>query len=103
MNPENFHDNENDISFEEQDDLLCLLYTKIASAVDKRQKFAILFSGISKEKDEAGEGYSAIITDDQFKILLENFLLWCENLERYEKCQEINKTILKLNKWIEKN
>jgi hypothetical protein len=45
----------------------------------------------------------AVITDDQYDVLLRNYLLWCEDLERYEECEEINKTIKKLKQWIEKS
>ncbi len=96
MNPEELYDEEDDTPFEEKDRIWNLLYDKISEAVDRNQNFAILFSGLIKEKDEAGEGYSAVISEDQFGVLLRSYLVWCESLERYEKCEEINKTIKKL-------
>ena len=93
---------EDDIPFEEKDRIWSLIYQKISEAVKRRQNFAILFSGIIGEK-ELEEGYSAIITDDQYGILLENFLYWSEENERYELCIEINKTIKKLESWKRKN
>ena len=87
---------DDDVTFEEKDRIWNLIYDKISSAVDNQQNFAILFSGMIKEKDAAREGYSAIITDDQYELLLQNFLMWSESLERYEKCEEINRTIKKL-------
>jgi hypothetical protein len=46
------------------------------------------------------EGYSAIITKDQYEVLLRNFLMWTEEQERYELCVEVNKIIKKLESWI---
>ena len=89
---------DDDVPFEEKDRIWNLIYEKVSAAVDKQQNFAILFSGLIKEKDAAREGYSAIITDDQYELLLQNFLMWSEGLERYEKCEEINRTIKKLKK-----
>jgi hypothetical protein len=87
-----------DVPFEEKDRIWNLIYEKVSAAVDKHQNFAILFSGLIKEKEDAGEGYSAIITEDQYELLLQNFLMWSESLERYEKCEEINRTIKKIKK-----
>lgn len=98
MNSEDLYDQEDDVPFEEKDRIWSLLYEKISEAVEKKQNFAILFSGLIKEKDEIGEGYSAIITEDQYEALLRNYLIWCEDLERYEKCEEINRTIKKIKK-----
>ena len=94
---------DDDVPFEEKDRIWNLLYERISAAVDKQQNFALIFSGLIKEKDAAREGYSAIITDDQYELLLQNFLMWSESLERYEKCEEINRTIKKLKQWIKKN
>ena len=99
MNSEfSYGQDDDDVPFEEKDRIWNLIYEKVSAAVDKQQNFAILFSGLIKEKNDAGEGYSAIITDDQYELLLQNFLMWSESLERYEKCEEINKTIKKLKK-----
>ena len=99
MNSEfTYSQEDDDVPFEEKDKIWNLIYEKISAAVDKQQNFAIFFSGIIKEKDDVGENYSAIITEDQYELLLQNFLMWSESLERYEKCEEINKTIKKLKK-----
>ena len=99
MNSEfTYGQDDEDVPFEEKDRIWNLIYEKVSAAVDKQQNFAILFSGMIKEKDAAREGYSAIITDDQYELLLQNFLMWSEGLERYEKCEEINRTIKKLKK-----
>jgi len=96
LDPEDLYYEEEDTPFEEKDRIWGLLYDKISEAIEKKQNFAIIFSGLIKEKDEIGEGYSAIITEDQYEHLLRNYLLWCEDLERYEMCEEINKTIKKI-------
>jgi predicted oxidoreductase (fatty acid repression mutant protein) len=99
LNPEFLYgQDDDDVPFEEKDRIWNLIYEKVSAAVDKQQNFAILFSGMIKEKDSAREGYSAIITDDQYELLLQNFLMWSEGLERYEKCEEINRTIKKIKK-----
>jgi hypothetical protein len=99
LTSEKLYHPEDDISFEERDKVWSLIYSKILEAIKKRQNFAILFSGALKEK---GEGYSAIITDDQYQILLENFLLWSEEQERYEICLEVKKLIKELEQWKKK-
>ena len=88
-----------DIPFEERDKVWSLIYDRISEAIRKRQNFAILFSGSLREKNE---GYSAIITDDQYQILLENFILWSEEQERYEICLEVKKLIKELEQWKKK-
>lgn len=90
-------DIEDDVPFEEKDRIWNLIYEKVSEAVKRRQNFAILFSTLVGGKEE--EGYSAIITKDQYDILLRNFLMWSEEQERYELCVEINKVIKQLESW----
>ena len=92
---------EDDIPFEEKDKIWNIIYEKISEAVVKRQNFAILFSTAVGGNEK--EGYSAIITDDQYEILLKNFLMWSEEQERYEICIEVNKIIKELESWKKKN
>ena len=101
INSESYQDD--GIPFEERDKIWTLLYEKISAAVIQKQNFAVIFDGLISEKDDSGEGYSAIITYDQYEILLQNFLMWSEGLERYEKCIEAKKILNKLEKWKEKN
>lgn len=96
---ESYHPKE-DISFEEKDKVWSLIYEKVSESIKRKQNFAILFSGTLKDGEE---GYSAIITDDQYEILLENFLLWSEDQERYEICLEVKKIIKELKQWKKKN
>lgn len=100
MTPEKSYSPEDDISFEERDKVWSLIYERVSEAIKRRQNFAILFSGTLNEGEE---GYSAIITEDQFHILLENFLLWSEDQERYEICLEVKKIIKDLEQWKKKN
>jgi hypothetical protein len=92
---------EDDIPFEEKDRIWNLLFEKISEAVRRRQNFAILFS--TTVGGNLDEGYSAIITDNQYQILLENFLMWSEEQERYELCLETKKLIKELESWKKKN
>jgi hypothetical protein len=97
----NTYDQDDDVPFEEKDRIWSLIYEKVSEAVKRRQNFAILFSTLVGGKEE--EGYSAIITKDQYETLLVNFLMWSEEQERYELCVEVNKIIKQLESWIEKN
>lgn len=101
MATEKSYQPEDEIPFEEKDRVWDLLYTKISESIKRRQNFAILFSTVPGGKQE--EGYSAIITDDQYKPLLEGFLSWSEEQERYEICKEVNKLIKEIESWKEKN
>lgn len=92
---------EKEIPFEEKDRVWNLLYTKISESIKKKQNFAILFSAVPGGKEE--EGYSAVITEDQYAPLLEGFLEWSKEQERYETCNEINKLIKELESWKKKN
>ena len=98
---ESYKDLGDDVPFEEKDKIWDLIYEKVSEAVKRRQDFAILYSTLVGGDEE--EGYSAIITKDQYEVLLRNFLMWSEEQERYELCVEINKIIKKLESWIEKN
>ena len=101
MTANSTYDQDDDIPFEEKDRIWNLIYEKVSEAVKRRQNFAILFSTLVGGKEE--EGYSAIITKDQYETLLVNFLMWSEEQERYELCVEVNKIIKQLESWIEKN
>lgn len=101
MSTKKTYDQDDDVPFEEKDRIWNLIYEKVSEAVKRRQDFAILFSTLVGGNEE--EGYSAIITKDQYELLLRNFLMWSEEQERYELCVEINKIIKQLESWIEKN
>jgi hypothetical protein len=98
---ESYEDLGDDVPFEEKDKIWDLIYKKVSEAVKRRQDFAILYSTLVGGNEE--EGYSAIITKDQYEVLLRNFLVWSEEQERYELCVEVNKIIKQLESWIEKN
>jgi hypothetical protein len=90
---------EEDIPFEERDRIWNLIYEKITGSIKEKSNFAILFSTRPGEK----EGYSAIITEDQYEILLKGFIYWSEEQERYEICTEANKKLKELESWKKKN
>jgi hypothetical protein len=94
---ESYDDLGDDVPFEEKDKIWNLIYEKVSEAVKRRQDFAILYSTSVGGNEE--EGYSAIITKDQYEILLRNFLMWSEEQERYELCLEVNKIIKELEIW----
>ena len=94
---ESYDDLGDDVPFEEKDKIWNLIYEKVSEAVKRRQDFDILYSTSVGGNEE--EGYSAIITKDQYEILLRNFLMWSEEQERYELCLEVNKIIKELEIW----
>lgn len=89
---------DDDMPFDEKDRFWNLIYDKVSNAVKKKHTFAIIF-----HTDEGGldneEGYSIIIRKEDYEIFLKNFLLWSEDLERYEICSEVKKLQNKLKKW----
>lgn len=92
---------EDDIPFEERDRVWTLIYERISRSIKEKRNFAILFSTTPGGKEE--EGYSAIITEDQYEILLRSFIQWSEEQERYEICIEANKKLKELESWKKKN
>lgn len=77
-----------------------LIYEKISSAVNKGHTYAVLF-GFGElignpELDDSEEGYSLIIEKDQYSNFLENYLIWCEGLEMYEKCMDVKSLLEKI-------
>lgn len=86
-----------DLSFEEKDKFWLIIYTQISRAITKKQDYTIIFQ--IDDQEVGGEGYSIIIERQNFDLFLKNFLLWCEELERYEICADVKKQIQKLKKW----
>jgi hypothetical protein len=89
---------DDDLPFEEKDRFWNLIYEKVSIAVIKKHSFAIIFN-MDEEGLENDEGYSIIIRKDDYEIFLKNFLLWSEELERYEICSDVKKIQSKLKKW----
>ena len=89
------------MSPEEREKFWELIYEKISGGIKKGHSYIILFGFgelIGKpELDDSEEGYSLIIEDDQYPIFLKNYLIWCEDLERYEKCIEVKELLEKIN------
>jgi hypothetical protein len=44
-----------------------------------------------------------IIRKDDYEIFLRNFLMWSEDLERYEICSDVKKLIEQLETWKNQN
>ncbi len=86
-----------DLSFEEKDKFWSIIYSQVSKAITKKQDYTIIFQ--IDDQEVGGEGYSIIIERQNFDLFLKNFLLWCEELERYEICADVKKQIQKLKKW----
>ena len=89
---------DDDLPFEEKDRFWSLIYDKVSKAVRKRHSFTIVFH-MDEEGLENDEGYSVIIKKDDYEIFLRNFLMWSEDLERYEICYDAKKLIEELEIW----
>jgi len=93
---------DDDLPFEEKDHFWTLLYDKVSKAVRKRHSFTIVFH-MDENGLEDDEGYSVIIKKDDYEVFLRNFLMWSEELERYEICSEAKKSIEELEIWKNQN
>lgn len=91
-----------DMSFEEKDAFWQIIYQKVKKGVKKRYSFVIIF-----HLDEGGldneEGFSMIIKKDDYGTFLNNYLLWSEDLERYETCGETKSLINEFETWTKTN
>jgi|GEM_PF-6346541 len=85
-----------DLSFEEKDKFWQIIYAQVSKAISKKNDYTVIFQ--IDDQDVGGEGYSIIIERQNFDLFLKNFLLWSEQLERYEICSEVKKQIQKLKK-----
>ena len=91
-----------DLPFDEKDKFWTLIYDKVSVAVKKKHDFTIIFH-LDEKGLEDDEGYSIIIKKDDYEVFLRNFLMWSEDLVRYEICSEVKKIIQKLEKWQAQN
>ncbi len=87
-----------DMPHEEKDAFWEIVYEKISKAVKKRHSFAIIFH-LSEGGLDDKEGYSLIIKKDDYAIFLKNYLMWSEDLERYETCAEVKTLIKEFEQW----
>jgi hypothetical protein len=75
-----------------------LIYLKIRRAIEKKEKFSIMFTlGLPEVAWE--DKYSMIIIHDEYPNLLNSYLLICEEAEEYETCKDIKETIEKYKIW----
>jgi hypothetical protein len=91
-----------DMSFEDKDSFWQIIYQKIKKGVKKRYSFVIIFH-LDEEGLDNDEGYSIIIKKEDYGTFLNNFLLWSEQLERYETCGEAKSLINEFETWTKTN
>lgn len=93
-----FQDDE--IPFEEKNQFWENIYDKIAKAIQNRYSFIVIF-----QLEELGifmdDSFTVIIKKEDYMRFLKNFLMWSEELERYEICMEVKKLIQELEQWEE--
>ena len=87
-----------EMSHEEKDAFWEIIFEKISKAVLKKHSFAIIFH-LSEGGLQNDEGYSLIIKKDDYGIFLKNYLMWSEDLERYETCAEVKTLIKEFEQW----
>jgi hypothetical protein len=95
--PEVFLDSDG-MSFEEKDLFWKLIYKNVSKAVKKKHSFTLIF-----HLDEMGldneDGYSIVIQKRDYGTFLRNYLMWSEDLERYETCMEVKTLIDEYKLW----
>lgn len=93
---------DDDLPFEEKDKFWSLIYDRVSKAVRKRHSFTIIFH-MDEDGLESDDGYSVIVKKNDYEIFLRNFLMWSEDLERYEICFDVKKIINELEIWNNQN
>jgi hypothetical protein len=91
-----------DMSFDEKDTFWKIIFQKIKKGVKKRYSFVIIFH-LDEEGLDNDDGYSIIIKKEDYGTFLNNFLLWSEELERYETCGEVKTLIKEFETWTKAN
>jgi len=69
-----------------------ILYESVKKAIDNCETTATIFQ-VESETPEGSEITSITLNENQFDILLENYLHYSEKNEDYEKCIEIKEVI----------
>lgn len=89
------------MSFQEKDNFWKKIYGKIESGIKNKSRFVILFGlqEIIQQPDPEDSEYSIVIESSQYQTFLENYILWHENLEDYERCGEAKQLIGLLKEW----
>jgi hypothetical protein len=68
-----------------------MMYIKVREAILQSEDKAVIFEIEAKmeEKEDTYEVTSVVLDRDQFQIFLNNYLVFCEEIENYERCIEI--------------
>ena len=68
-----------------------MMYIKVREAVLKSEDKAVIFEIEDKMegKEDMYEVTSIVLDSDQFSTFLDNYLVFCEEIENYERCIEI--------------
>lgn len=69
-----------------------ILYSSVKKAIDNCESTATIFQ-VESETLEGSEITSITLNENQFNVLLENYLHYSEDNEHYEKCTEIKSVI----------
>jgi len=65
-----------------------MMYIKVREAILQSEDKAIIFEIEAKveEKEDTYEVTSVVLDSDQFQTFLNNYLVFCEEIENYERC-----------------
>ena len=69
-----------------------ILYSSVRKAIDNCESTATIFQ-VESETSDGSELTAITLSENQFDVLLENYLHYSENNEDYEKCIEIKSVI----------
>ena len=90
------------LQFKDKDRFWELFREKVTEAVERRYSFAVLFT-MDQCSNLDGPNYSVIIEKKDYEKFLVNCQLWNEQIENYEMCGQIKKTLQLLKKWKNQN
>ena len=68
-----------------------LFYDKIKLAIKRKKDLASLFTSVDNDPNNPGTSqiFMCSIVREDFHLFLNEYLKWCEYMEKYEICSEI--------------
>ena len=68
-----------------------LFYERVKNAIAKKKKLASLFTSVDDDINNPGTSqvFMCSVESEKFPIFLQEYLNWCESMEKYEECLDI--------------
>jgi len=82
-----------DLTRNDRDGFWLMMYQKIKLAIQSGEDRATIFEITEEKPDDLIEVTSIVLDDNQFLAFLENFMVFSEQNEEYERCSEIKSII----------